>query len=150
METAQERNIAALNHLITIATDGQHGYSTAAEHAKDPVLKASFIRYAAERAEFAHDLRTLVNKTGYEADQGGGPVGALHRAWIDIKTAVTSNDNKAVLQECITGDQAAVNAYQTELNDNWLTDEQRLVLERHLKLIKDALFYVEGEHRKLN
>lgn len=149
MESVQEKNIEALNHLITIATDGQHGYSTAAEHAKDPVLKASFLKYAAERAEFAFELRSLVREAGGEADSGGGPVGALHRTWIDIKTAVTSQDNKAVLNECITGENAAVAAYEAELKENYITSEQRLKLEQHLKLIKDALFYVKSEYNKL-
>jgi len=143
METTQEKNIEGLNHLITIATDGQHGYATAAEHAKNPVLKAEFLRYSIERAEFAAELRALVRQAGGEPDNGGGPVGALHRTWIDIKAAVASDDNKAVLNECITGDKAAVAAYETELSQPYLTTNQLLKLEQHLKLIKDALFSVE-------
>ena len=148
MEITPRQTIEGLNHLITIAVDGQHGYSLAAEHATNPLLKALFLKHAAERAGFATELKTLVREAGENPDKEGGPVAALHRAWIDIKTAVTSNDNKAVLNECITGDRAAVAAYESELKDNVYTAEQRGVLERQLKLVREALFNVEQEAAK--
>ncbi|MCJ8210062.1 PA2169 family four-helix-bundle protein [Mucilaginibacter sp. RS28] len=149
MATNHEINVEGLNHLVTIANDGEKGYNTAAEQAHNPILKAAFLRMAVERAEFAVELKGLVRLNGGDPDTGGGPVGALHRAWIDIKTALSSDDDKAILNECITGDKAAVNAYETELKDTYLPVEHRAVLERQLKIIKDALFTVESELRQL-
>lgn len=149
MEPAPQHTIEGLNHLITIAADGEQGYRIAAEHAANPVIKALCLKHAEQRAGFVTGLRAMVRALDGDPDAGSGPVGALHRAWIDIKTTVTSNDDKAVLAECVRGEQAAVAAYETELKENAYTPGQRTVLEQQLKLVRDALFAVEQAAAKL-
>ncbi|WP_345950996.1 MULTISPECIES: PA2169 family four-helix-bundle protein [unclassified Mucilaginibacter] len=145
MEGTLKNTADGLNHLIIIANDGKEGYLQATEIVGDSILKAVFARLAAERAEFADELRTLVQASGFEAETGGGPVGALHRVWVDIKTALVSNDEKSVLNECIRGDRAAETAYETVMDENTLTDEQRNILLKQLKLTRDALFSLQQE-----
>jgi len=134
-----------LNHLIIIANDGKIGYAQAADNVNAPVLKAMFVRLSSERAEFAEQLTHLVVAGGAEPEHGSGPVGTLHRVWIDIKTAFVTDDNHSVLKECIKGDHAAESAYETALKEPSLTDEQRNVVEQQLKLTRDALFSLKQE-----
>jgi uncharacterized protein (TIGR02284 family) len=134
-----------LNHLIIIANDGKIGYAQAADNVNSPMLKAMFVRYSAERAEFADQLTSLVAAGGAEPEHGSGPLGTLHRVWIDIKTAFVTDDNHSVLKECIKGDQAAEAAYQTALKETTLSAEQRNVVEQQLKLTRDAIFALQQE-----
>jgi uncharacterized protein (TIGR02284 family) len=134
-----------LNHLIIIANDGKIGYAQAADNVNAPMLKAMFVRLSSERAEFAEQLTRLVIAGGAEPEHGSGPVGTLHRVWIDIKTAFVTDDNRSVLNECIKGDQAAESAYETALKEPSLSDEQRNVVEQQLKLTRDALFSLKQE-----
>ncbi len=140
----------AVNHLIIIAGDGEQGYAEAADYAEDPVLKASFLRYAAERKEFAAELKHLVITTGTEPESGGGPLGALHRVWIDVKTSLAPRNDAAVINDCITGDEAAVSAYQTALQSRDVPEEWRQTLQRQLKLTADALADLREQARQLN
>ncbi|GAB2685341.1 hypothetical protein GCM10027037_03550 [Mucilaginibacter koreensis] len=137
-----------LNHLIIIANDGHLGYYEAAEYVENPVLKASFSRYAEERKEFAGELRALVASAGEAPESGSGPLGALHRVWIDIKTSFTSHNDEGLLSDCITGDKAAVSAYQTAISTPGLPEDLQLVLTRHLKLTQDALFDLEQQAQR--
>jgi len=145
MENTLKEATEGLNHLIIIANDGKEGYAQAADNVDNPLLKAVFTRLSTERAEFAAELRTLVVATGAEPESGTGPLGALHRVWVDIKTSFVTNDNKSVLQECIRGDETAVSAYETVLKETVLTVEQQNILQKQLKLTRDALSSLQQE-----
>ena len=145
METTQRNAAEGLNHLIIIANDGKEGYTQAADIAAQPMLKAIYLKYAAERAGFATQLSALVVAAGTEPETGTGPLGALHRVWVDIKSSLTTNDDEATLKECIRGDETAVSAYETVLKDYVLTTEQQNILAQQLKLTRDALFSLNQE-----
>jgi uncharacterized protein (TIGR02284 family) len=148
METMPKNAEEGLNHLIIIANDGKEGYAQAANIVADPMLKAMFSRYAAERAEFASQLHALVAVTGTEPETGTGPLGALHRVWVDIKSSLVANDDVSITKECIRGDETAVSAYETVLRDSLLTTEQQNVVNQQLKLTRDALFSLAQELRQ--
>lgn len=150
MEPTQKDAAEGLNHLIIIANDGKEGYAQAADIVADPMLKAMFSRLAAERAEFASQLRTLVVVTGIEPETGTGPLGALHRVWVDIKSSIVTNDDQSVLKECIRGDETAVSAYETVLKDYLLTGEQADIVKQQVRLTRDALFSLSQELKQHN
>jgi uncharacterized protein (TIGR02284 family) len=134
-----------LNHLIIIANDGKEGYAQAADIVSQPMLKAIFSKYAIERAGFAAELSALVVAAGTEPETGTGPLGALHRVWVDIKSSLATNNDEAALRECIRGDETAVSAYENVLKEHAFTQGQESILARHLKLTSDALFSLKQE-----
>lgn len=96
-ETTTEA-INTLEGLISILEDGKLGYTNAAEHVEDLIIKADFLEYARERALFIVELQDQINKLGKSTDtSGGGPLGALHRTWIDIKSSFTGGDTEAII-----------------------------------------------------
>ena len=149
MEDSNKQLIDDLNHLVTICNDGKYGYETAAEDADSAALRAMFSGYSAERAEFTQQLKEEIRKAGGDPDHGGGPLGAIHRAWIDVKSALATKDNKAVLGACITGEKAAVNAYSTVLKSNDLPANTRSVLNQQRRSIEETLNKVEGLHNTI-
>lgn len=149
METTLKETTEGLNHLIIIANDGKEGYAQAAETVGNAMLMAMFTRLSAERAEFAVELSTLVAETGTQPETGTGPLGALHRVWIDIKTTFVANDKETTLKECIRGDETAISAYETVIKADGLTADQQNVLQKQLKLTRDALFSLRQELKSI-
>ena len=149
MEHINKELTDGLNHLVMICNDGKYGYEVAAEDADSAALRDMFSGYSAERARFSQQLKAEIRKFGGNSDHGGGPLGAIHRAWIDVKTALSSKDNKAVLGACITGEKAAVNAYNEVLKKNELPVETRALLNEQRRNIEEALNKVEGLHNMI-
>ena len=149
MENSNEELVKHLKHLVTICNDGIHGYQNAAEDADSEALKAMFYEYSAQRRTAISQLNREIKRLGGTTDEGGGPLGAMHRAWMDLKVAMSTKDDKAVLGACVTGEKAAVNAYDDVLAEDYLPAELRSILnEQHLD-IKDALYQVDTLHQTI-
>ena len=111
-ETTKEA-VSTLEGLISILEDGKLGYTNAAEHVENPAMKSDFLEYARERSLFIVELQDEINKLGKSTDtSGGGPLGALHRTWIDIKSSFTGGDTQAIINACVTGEEAAIEKYK--------------------------------------
>lgn len=107
--------ISTLNGLIQTCKDGQEGFSTAAEGVERSDLKTAFYEFSQQRAEFVGVLQGLVRSLGGDPEDSGSISGTLHRGWIDIKSAVTGQDESAILNECERGEDYAKEAYQDAL-----------------------------------
>ncbi|HEY0054727.1 MAG TPA: PA2169 family four-helix-bundle protein [Pedobacter sp.] len=149
METRNEELIDGLKHLLHIANDGKEGYKTAADDADSAELKALFTTYSIQRSEFEMELKSCIRQLGADSDNdSGGPLGAIHRVWMDIKTAVTGNDNHAILDACITGEKAAIEAYDKVLLDSSLPQEMRETLTSQRSSITECLSNVQTLERQ--
>lgn len=138
-----------LKNLLSIINDGKEGYKHAAENADSPELKALFTTYSIQRSEFEMQVKSLIRQFGGDADnQHGGPLGALHRTWIDIKTALTPNDNSAVLGAVLTGETTALKAYDEVLNEDYLTYDLRHELLAQREDINECLKNVQNLDRQ--
>lgn len=114
-------------------------------------LKSMFMGYSAQRSEYTNELKQHIRAEGSNPDKGGGPLGALHRAWIDVKAALSSKDNKAVLGACITGENAAISAYDEVINDSNnlpVTIREMLITQR--SGVQEALNKVRSLHETVN
>lgn len=144
MNTSNKETVSGLKHLVSICNDGKEGYQNASEDVESTELKTLFNTYSIQRSEFAMELEALINKYGKDSDNdNGGPLGALHRTWIDIKSALTSKENKAVLGACITGEKAALKAYDEALEDEETDFENKNILIKQRQEIADALSTIE-------
>lgn len=123
--------ISTLNDLIEVSKDGEEGFQTCAEDVDDPELKLYFVDRAQECKTGANELQEMVLSLGGEPDTSPSLSGALHRRWIDIKTAFTSHDDVAVLDECERGEDIALSAYREALEED-LPLNVRTVVERQL------------------
>jgi len=107
--------ISTLNGLIETCKDGQQGFKEAAEGVERSDLKTLFYEFSQQRAEFAGVLQELVRSMGGDPEDSGSMSGALHRGWIDLKSAVTGKDEEAILNECERGEDSAKDAYAEAL-----------------------------------
>jgi len=142
-ETTKEA-VKTLEGLISILEDGKLGYTNAGEHVENPAMKTDFLEYARERALFIVELQDEINKLGKSTDtSGGGPLGALHRAWIDIKSSFTGGDTEAIINACITGEEAAIEKYKMALEENHLEYNQVSVVSKQLNSIQNTLSQIK-------
>ncbi|MEJ7622495.1 MAG: PA2169 family four-helix-bundle protein [Pyrinomonadaceae bacterium] len=103
--------ISCLNGLVEICKDGQDGFKDAAEGVERSELKTVFYEFSQQRSEFVGVLQGLIRNLGGDPETTGSVAGAVHRGWINIKSAVTGKDEEAILNECERGEDYAKEAY---------------------------------------
>ena len=101
-----------LNDLIEVSKDGEYGFRECAEHAKSANIKSALSSRASDCASGAAELQRLVTAYGGEAETGGSTAGAIHRGWVSVRSALTSKDDVAVLEEAERGEDSALKAYR--------------------------------------
>ena len=127
-----------LNNLIETLKDGQEGFKQAAESVRNPALKSLFSEYSQQRSRFATSLQAEARKLGEEKPEtSSSATGALHRGWINLKSAITGGDEHAILAECERGEDSAVEEYKKALDDGLSPSAQELV-SRQFAEIKAA------------
>ncbi|WP_020595656.1 ferritin-like domain-containing protein [Spirosoma panaciterrae] len=127
-----------LSRLLTLSRDAEKGYNEAAEHVDSHELKTLLLTQSRQRAEFALELDREIRTLGGEPDDSTSLAADLHRAWINIKSAFATNDDKAVVQECHRGDQEALNNYNSVLQETDLVASTRELLLRQKQSIDSA------------
>lgn len=135
-----------LNKLIETCLDGKHGFEQAAEHASDHRLKAQLSQYAQQRSGFANELQSTVRAMGGTPTDAGSVAAGLHRAWIGLKDALTKGD-KAIIAECVRGDESAVKQYQEVMADDDVPPDMKSVLARQHVAIEEALANLNSLNR---
>jgi uncharacterized protein (TIGR02284 family) len=134
----QKEIISTINSLIETLKDGQEGVKQAAEAVKHSSLKSLFNEFSLQRAIFAGELQSeVVNLGESKPETDSSASGALHRAWINIKSAVTSGDDHAILAECERGEDSAVNEYREAMEEE-ITAPIRDVVERQYREVQHA------------
>jgi uncharacterized protein (TIGR02284 family) len=115
----QKEIISTINELIETLKDGQKGFEEAADAVNDPQLKSLFTGYSQQRARFASELQTQARSIGEaEPETGGSAAGAMHRGWINLKSAITSQDESAILAECERGEDSAVQEFEKAMRND--------------------------------
>lgn len=107
--------ISQLNGLIETCRDGQEGFKQSAEGIDRDDLKTLFYEFSQERASFVGELQDIVRGLGGDPENSGSITGAMHRGWINIKSAVTGKDEAAILNEAERGEDIAVGQYRSAL-----------------------------------
>jgi uncharacterized protein (TIGR02284 family) len=140
--------ISALNSLIELNRDGQKGFQEAAEKIETPEIKTFCLEQSRSRAQFVGELQAQVQSLGDEPENTGSVAGALHRGWIDLKSALGGGDH-AILAATETGEDHAVNEYKKAL-DETLPASVRDIVERQFQSVKQAHAKVKGMRDSLN
>jgi len=134
----QKEITSTINNLIVTLKDGQEGFKQAAEGVKDPQLKSLFNEYSQQRSRFATELQSQARSLGEpEPETSSSAAGALHRSWINLKSAVTRGDDHAILAECERGEDSAVEEYKKAIDDD-RSAQLREIISRQYAAIKEA------------
>lgn len=130
--TENPKNI--LTDVVATAKNGERGFREAAEHFKSAELKSMAQRVSAERANFARELEPELHAEGEKKSPDGSTAGALHRAWIDIKTALGGGDH-TILEWLEQGEDHAKKVYGEALKSNLPSAAQMIVRRQNDRVV---------------
>lgn len=140
--------VDVLNDLIEVSKDGEYGFNECAEHAKSPQIKSTMAARARDCASGAAELQRLVASYGGTAETGGSVAGAMHRGWVSVKSAMTSKDDVAVLEEAERGEDQALKKYREASSKNLPADVAAVVAKQlqgaqanhdQIKMLRDTV-----------
>ncbi|MCF4101542.1 PA2169 family four-helix-bundle protein [Gillisia sp. M10.2A] len=147
-EEAKEHSHDDLVHhlqgLLEKNYDAEKGFKKAMVETEDLNLKEFLQRQALQRNRFATQLDKEIHSLNAKPKEKGSAIGALHRAWIDVKTAFTGNDDEAILEECIRGEKASVREYEETLKKQKFPAKITDVLNSQLSEIRTTLSKVKS------
>jgi uncharacterized protein (TIGR02284 family) len=144
----RKHTLDTLEDLIQISRDGQDGYRSGAEHAKNPELKRLLNEVSLERAKFAGDLENEAVRWGRaDVDRSGSTLGAIHRGWANLKAGLGGGDD-AILSSIETGDEYARRRYDEAIQDSQTPDDILGVLRNQAQAIVGTLDRIRALRRR--
>jgi uncharacterized protein (TIGR02284 family) len=144
---AERTSREVLNDLIQTCTDGERGFRAAADLVTRPVLKTLFLELSTQRARFADELLPHAQRLGGTAPSEGTTAASMHRRWMDLKSALTSHDEHAIVTEVRRGDAATLRVYSDALA-GLLPPTARDLVERQDEEIRAAHERIEAAARE--
>jgi uncharacterized protein (TIGR02284 family) len=126
-DTTFSEVISTLNDLIETCRDGINGFRTAADGVSSPVAKEVFLSRIHLIEKGLGDLDAAVARLGGQPVDHGHAAASLHRAWINIKSAVTSKNDDAIIDEVVRGEEIAVRHYRDALTKTMPADIRAMV-----------------------
>lgn len=127
--TDTSHDIRTLNGLIATTIDSVDGYRSSAEAIDSSRFDELFRQRANERTAVAEQLRAEVRRLGGNPEDDGTILAAGHRAFLNLKGAVTSRDDKAVINEVERGEDHIKHKFEAALADDSLSAETRGVIQ---------------------
>lgn len=129
--------VSTLNDLVQTGKDGEEGFRQAAEATKNSSLRSIFNEYSRQRSQFASELQSEVSRIGGDPEKSGSVGGAMHRGWMNVKSAITGKDDHAILAEAERGEDMAVKAYKDALAKD-LPSDLRTIVERQYQKVQEG------------
>lgn len=132
--------------LIETLEDGKDGFTRAADKLADsdrPELSTTFRDYAAQRASFAAELRSMAAGYGDRIEESGSIAAAIHRGWMSLKDALAGSSPEGVLDAAEQGEDHAVGEYHRALKAD-ISPELRAVVQRQYTAVKAAHDHVRS------
>jgi uncharacterized protein (TIGR02284 family) len=136
--TNPQEVIDALNDLLQQNVDARQGYEKARSDVKQSVLESYLTDKVVQRQAFIEAITQEIITLGGSAKRETTVKGSLHHSWIDIKSALSANDEEAVFEECVRGEKNSLKTYNKLLeNTSWPASTKTMVLRQRDQIKAD-------------
>lgn len=132
-----------LNVILEKTFDAEKGFNKAAENIENKALKNYFKAKSQERNIFGHELKQEIRSFNQQAAKGGSIAGTAHRAWMDVKTLFSLDDEESMLEEAIRGEKTAVKEYEDVINETQLPSSTKSLLVSQKNKIENGLYSIK-------
>lgn len=114
-----DTTITPLKDLHQLLGDSCKGYRAAAERMEEPRLGAFLNKLSNERDVMRTELAAAIHQLQPKLEKldDGTLKGDMHRTWIDIREALASSEDAAILDECDRGEGYLLKRFKTVLDD---------------------------------
>jgi uncharacterized protein (TIGR02284 family) len=129
--------VDTLQDLVECCKDGEYGFRESAEQVKREDLRSTLLQRADECRRAADELNNQIRACGGKVEDGGSAAGAMHRGWVSVRSALTTYDDKAVLEECERGEDNAKARYMKALKKGLPAEIQQLVEKQYQGLLRN-------------
>lgn len=127
---ANRHDQGVLNTLIDTTIDSIKGYEESAEDTENMRHAQIFRQNAEDRRQALQTLQAALSRVGGSNDNDGSVAGSIHHAWVNLKSAITGQDDKAVVNEVERGEDYIKDKFETALEDQELSAETRRAIEQ--------------------
>lgn len=131
-------DISSLNGLIETTIDSLDGYSEAAKTSENGCFVALFNERAVERQAVVGALRSEVTRLGGTPEEDGTILAGAHRMFLNLKSAVTGQDDKAIVDEVEQGEDHIKAKFEKAMADNDLSPEVKRTISECYVSIKQG------------
>lgn len=142
-----------LNTLIATTIDSVSGYQESADAVENQQFREMFQELARDRQQVVPQLQAEVARLGGNPEDDGSALGAAHRAFVDLKSAITGRDDKAIINEVERGEDYIKEKYETALGNADVSPTTRQVIQqaydsvrRGHDRVRDLKHALEGSH----
>ena len=124
----KDHDIKILNSLIETTLDSADGYAEAAKDARSESLISLFRERSTERRQVASTLQQRVRLLGGDPEDDGTVLASAHRMFVNLRTSLTSNDNKAVVDEVERGEDHIKSKFEDAMKDKDVSPDTMSVI----------------------
>lgn len=145
-EVREQSHIDLVENLQDILEknyDAEKGYKEAMLKADNGFLKNYLMDRAAMRALFATEISDIILKLNEKPKAAGSTEGVLHRTWMNIKDALSSNSDEGILEECIRGEKQSIEEYKEAMNDHMFPTDINSILTHQLKKVEKSVVEIK-------
>ncbi|HEY2896295.1 MAG TPA: PA2169 family four-helix-bundle protein [Gemmatimonadaceae bacterium] len=146
MTLKNDEVVSVLEDLIETCQDGIEGFKTASESVDNPTAKTLFLSRLPNIQRGMAELKAEVRRLGGDPDKSGTVGGAIHRGWMNLKSAVTGKNEEAIINECERGEEHAAHVYEDALKKD-LPMDTRAIVDRQYRGVVENLERVRALSR---
>ena len=125
-----------LNSLIKTTIDSINGYQESAQAVESDQFRQLFLELAQDRQQALPQLQAEVARLGGNPEDDGSVLAAAHRTFVDLKSAITGRDDKAVINEVERGEDHIKEKFEAALNEAGLSAETRQVVSQAYESVR--------------
>ena len=111
-----QKAVDVLQELNQFVNDRIEGYKHAAKLTKDPAHKSYYNDLVSQSTKFSNEINSTISSMGGSSETGTTVKGKIYRGWMDVKGTVSGNDEEAIIESNIYGEEWAQKAYKDALD----------------------------------
>ena len=134
----KDGQIGVLETLTTTLNDSINGYEKAAEDTENQRFRELFRDHAKDRRQVANDLSSEIRRLGGNPPEEGSFMGKTHQSWLDLKAAVTGQDDEGIINSVEAGEDYLKEKFETALDNAELTGDARQAVERAYQSVRSG------------
>jgi len=140
--------IVTLSELLTVAREGDHGFTVCANNARSDALKKMFVSRARQHAAAAGELRELIAQLGGDPSAHRRIVGGTtRRGWVNLSAALTQSADDELVEQCEHGEDHALEVYRNALDDHLPELVRQVILRQFEEMMSghDQIRFLRGD-----